>query len=114
MVGHASCDPHTPGPLRSRDCHVISSPQLSSSPPSLESYQTYLDHVKKAKEDPMFINTLYQRAVADHCLVVDLWKDYLAYLVALCLYNCIMNCIMLAMHFWRASVRSLIFRTYLE
>jgi hypothetical protein len=53
---------------------------LSSSPPSLESYQTYLDHVKKAKEDPMFFNTLYQRAVADHCLVVDLWKDYLTYL----------------------------------
>ena len=84
-----SCAPHTPGPLRSHDYHVTSSPQLSSSPPSLESYQTYLDHVKKAKDDPMFINTLYQRAVADHCLVVDLWKDYLTYLVyysVTCLY----------------------------
>ena len=32
----------------------------------------------------MFINTLYQRAVADHCLEVDLWKDYLTYLVRVC------------------------------
>ena len=29
----------------------------------------------------MFINTLYQRAVADHCLEVALWKEYLTYLV---------------------------------
>ena len=56
--------------------------QSAASPPSLESYRSYLGHVKKTKEDPMFINSLYQRAVADHCLDVELWKDYLTYLVS--------------------------------
>lgn len=61
--------------------------QASSTPPSLTDYQSYLAHSRKMDEDPMFTNTLYQRAVADHCLNVDLWKDYLTYLVRI--YYCL-------------------------
>lgn len=60
----------------------LSSIQVNSDPPSLESYRGYLDHLSATKEDLLLVNTLYQRAVAHHCLDVGLWRDYLQFLVS--------------------------------
>ena len=50
-------------------------------PPSLDTYRSYIARAKSNKEDGTFVNTLYQRAVAHHCLNADLWKEYITFLV---------------------------------
>ena len=60
----------------------VVAPQLSSDPPSIESYQSYLKQLKKVKEDSTLINTLYQRAVAHHPLNTSLWHEYTTFLVS--------------------------------
>ncbi|XP_064460497.1 squamous cell carcinoma antigen recognized by T-cells 3-like [Ornithodoros turicata] len=52
---------------------------LVGEPPALQSYLSYLDFEEK-EGDPARIQCLYERAVADHCLVPDLWKRYMTYL----------------------------------
>ena len=61
--------------------HTHTHTQDASDPPSLDSYYAYLSHLSTTKDDPTTINTLYQRAIAHHCLDLDLWKHYLKFLV---------------------------------
>ena len=56
-------------------------PQQSSTPPTLDSYRSYISHAKSTKADSTFLNTLYLRTVAHHCLDPELWKEYLTFLV---------------------------------
>ena len=51
-----------------------------TSSPSLETYRSYISRAKSNKEDGTFVNTLYQRAVAHHCLNAELWKEYITFL----------------------------------
>ncbi|KAL5475045.1 hypothetical protein EMCRGX_G027093 [Ephydatia muelleri] len=51
-----------------------------TSSPSLDTYRSYIARAKSNKEDGTFVNTLYQRAVAHHCLNADLWKEYITFL----------------------------------
>ena len=59
---------------------VPASNQSTSTPPSLDVYREYIAHELKGK-DLARISCIYMRALADHCLDVELWKEYLKYLV---------------------------------
>ena len=54
--------------------------QSASTPPSLAVYREYIAHELKGK-DLARISCIYMRALADHCLDVELWREYLKYLV---------------------------------
>ena len=43
-------------------------------------YKEYIAHELKGK-DLARISCVYMRALADHCLDVELWREYLKYLV---------------------------------
>ncbi|XP_037565878.1 squamous cell carcinoma antigen recognized by T-cells 3 isoform X2 [Dermacentor silvarum] len=47
--------------------------------PDLSTYLPYLEW-EQAQGDPARIQCLYERALAQHCLVADLWERYMAYL----------------------------------
>uniref|UniRef100_A0A131YJD3 Rna binding protein sart3 rrm superfamily n=1 Tax=Rhipicephalus appendiculatus TaxID=34631 RepID=A0A131YJD3_RHIAP len=47
--------------------------------PDLSLYLPYLEW-EQAQGDPARIQCLYERALAQHCLVADLWERYMAYL----------------------------------
>ncbi|KAG0416080.1 hypothetical protein HPB47_006756 [Ixodes persulcatus] len=48
--------------------------------PALSTYLSYLDF-EEAQGDPTRVQSLYERAISDHCLVPELWERYMAYLV---------------------------------
>ncbi|XP_077534992.1 spliceosome associated factor 3, U4/U6 recycling protein-like [Haemaphysalis longicornis] len=48
-------------------------------PPALSLYLPYLEW-EQGQGDPARIQCLYERALAQHCLVADLWERYMAYL----------------------------------
>ncbi|KAM7296825.1 squamous cell carcinoma antigen recognized by T-cells 3 [Ixodes scapularis] len=47
--------------------------------PALSTYLSYLDF-EEAQGDPTRVQSLYERAISDHCLVPELWERYMAYL----------------------------------
>jgi len=52
---------------------------LSKDDPSLEDFKAYTEFELKEK-DPARIQVIYERAVSVHCLVTQVWEDYLSYL----------------------------------
>ena len=46
----------------------------------LDQYKNYIEFELKNK-DPTRIHVIYERAITDNCLNVDLWKDYIKWLV---------------------------------
>ncbi|KAG0365729.1 Splicing factor [Gamsiella multidivaricata] len=57
--------------------------QLVSTNNGLEAFMSYLTHeLRKNKEQFTRIRTLYERAVAVHCLVPALWIDYVSFLMS--------------------------------
>lgn len=52
---------------------------LSKDDPSLEDYKAYTDFEIKEK-DPARIQMIFERAITAHCLVTQLWEDYISYL----------------------------------
>lgn len=54
--------------------------QLGAETPKLAEYQAYIDFEMKAG-DPARIQLIYERALAENCLVPDLWARYNQYLV---------------------------------
>lgn len=54
--------------------------QMVAETPKLAEYQSYIDFETKAG-DPARIQLTYERALAENCLVPDLWARYTQYLV---------------------------------
>ncbi|XP_030647557.1 spliceosome associated factor 3, U4/U6 recycling protein [Chanos chanos] len=52
---------------------------LVSEPPKLAEYQTYIDY-ELSDGDPARIQLVFERALAENCLVPDLWVKYTTYL----------------------------------
>ncbi|KAK6476443.1 squamous cell carcinoma antigen recognized by T-cells 3-like [Huso huso] len=52
---------------------------LVAEPPKLAEYQTYIDYELK-EGDPARIQTIFERAVAENCLVPDMWAKLTQYL----------------------------------
>lgn len=55
--------------------------KLVSEPPKLAEYQAYIDFELK-EGDPARVQIIFERALAENCLVPDLWIKYTAYLVS--------------------------------
>lgn len=51
----------------------------ASDPPHLEAYERYVEFEMRGNE-PVRIQCIFERALVDNCLVVDLWKKYIDYL----------------------------------
>uniref|UniRef100_A0A8C3KUI7 Spliceosome associated factor 3, U4/U6 recycling protein n=1 Tax=Calidris pygmaea TaxID=425635 RepID=A0A8C3KUI7_9CHAR len=58
---------------------ILETAQLGAEPPKLAEYQAYIDFEMKAG-DPARIQLIYERALAENCLVPDLWARYNQYL----------------------------------
>ncbi|KAF7687606.1 squamous cell carcinoma antigen recognized by T-cells 3 [Silurus meridionalis] len=52
---------------------------LMSEPPKLAEYQTYIEYEMK-EGDPARVQIIFERALAENCLVPDLWAKYTIYL----------------------------------
>ncbi|XP_043924344.1 squamous cell carcinoma antigen recognized by T-cells 3 isoform X2 [Protopterus annectens] len=52
---------------------------LIAEPPKLSEYQAYIDFEMK-EGDPLRIQLIFERAIAENCLVPDLWSRYTQYL----------------------------------
>jgi hypothetical protein len=55
--------------------------QMAAEPPKLAEYQTYIDYEQK-EGDPARIQIIFERALAENCLVPDMWAKYTKYLVS--------------------------------
>lgn len=60
---------------------MLSLSQLIAEPPKMSEYQTYIDFERK-EGDPARILIIFERALAENCLVPDLWAKYTSYLVS--------------------------------
>uniref|UniRef100_A0A8B9HC63 Spliceosome associated factor 3, U4/U6 recycling protein n=1 Tax=Astyanax mexicanus TaxID=7994 RepID=A0A8B9HC63_ASTMX len=58
---------------------ILSTLQLVSEPPKLAEYQGYIDYEMK-EGDPARVQIIFERALAENCLVPDLWAKYTTYL----------------------------------
>uniref|UniRef100_A0A8C3V568 Spliceosome associated factor 3, U4/U6 recycling protein n=1 Tax=Catharus ustulatus TaxID=91951 RepID=A0A8C3V568_CATUS len=58
---------------------ILETAQLGAETPKLAEYQAYIDFEMKAG-DPARIQLIYERALAENCLVPDLWARYNQYL----------------------------------
>lgn len=56
--------------------------QLVAEPPKLAEYQTYIDYELK-EGDPARVQIIFERALAENCLVPDMWAKYTKYLVSI-------------------------------
>lgn len=56
--------------------------QLVAEPPKLSEYQAYMDFELK-EGDPARIQITFERALAENCLVPDMWTKYTIYLVSI-------------------------------
>ena len=65
------------------ECTNIVSSQLDVEQDKLESYKTYLKREMEKNDDPSRVQCLFERAITDHCLKVDVWLRYGKYLVSL-------------------------------
>ncbi len=54
---------------------------MVSEPPKLAEYQAYIDFEMK-EGDPARVQIIFERALAENCLVPDLWIKYTMYLVS--------------------------------
>uniref|UniRef100_A0A8C7LF94 Spliceosome associated factor 3, U4/U6 recycling protein n=1 Tax=Oncorhynchus kisutch TaxID=8019 RepID=A0A8C7LF94_ONCKI len=52
---------------------------MAAEPPKLAEYQTYIDYEQK-EGDPARIQIIFERALAENCLVPDMWAKYTKYL----------------------------------
>uniref|UniRef100_A0A4W5NDR2 Spliceosome associated factor 3, U4/U6 recycling protein n=1 Tax=Hucho hucho TaxID=62062 RepID=A0A4W5NDR2_9TELE len=52
---------------------------MIAEPPKLAEYQTYIDYEQK-EGDPARIQIIFERALAENCLVPDMWAKYTKYL----------------------------------
>ncbi|XP_010894687.1 squamous cell carcinoma antigen recognized by T-cells 3 isoform X2 [Esox lucius] len=52
---------------------------IAAEPPKLAEYQTYIDYEQK-EGDPARIQIIFERALAENCLVPDMWAKYTKYL----------------------------------
>lgn len=55
--------------------------QMAAEPPKLAEYQTYIDY-EQMEGDPARIQIIFERALAENCLVPDMWAKYTKYLVS--------------------------------
>lgn len=62
--------------------HAVILLQLVAEPPKLSEYQTYIDFELK-EGDPAWIQITFERALAENCLVPDMWAKYTVYLVSI-------------------------------
>ncbi|XP_053181607.1 squamous cell carcinoma antigen recognized by T-cells 3 isoform X1 [Scomber japonicus] len=60
-------------------CKALEEPLLAAEPPKLTEYQTYIDFELK-EGDPPRIQITFERALAENCLVPDMWAKYNTYL----------------------------------
>ncbi|XP_026117265.1 squamous cell carcinoma antigen recognized by T-cells 3-like [Carassius auratus] len=60
-------------------CKPFEEALLVSEPPKLAEYQAYIDFEIK-EGDPARVQIIFERALAENCLVPDLWIKYTAYL----------------------------------
>ncbi|KAA0716719.1 Squamous cell carcinoma antigen recognized by T-cells 3 [Triplophysa tibetana] len=60
-------------------CKPYEEALLVSEPPRLTEYQAYIDFEMK-EGDPARVQIIFERALAENCLVPDLWIKYTAYL----------------------------------
>ena len=65
------------------ECTNIVSSQLDVEQDKLESYKTYLKREMEKNDDPARVQCLFERAITDHGLKVDVWLRYGKYLVSL-------------------------------
>ena len=65
------------------ECANVLSLQLDVEQDKLESYKTYLKREMERNDDPSRVQCLFERAITDHCLKVDVWLRYGKYLVSL-------------------------------
>lgn len=56
--------------------------QLVAEPPKLAEYQAYIDFELK-EGDPARVQIIFERTLAENCLVPDMWAKYTNYLVSL-------------------------------
>lgn len=56
--------------------------QLVAEPPKLAEYQAYIEFELK-EGDPARIQITFERALAENCLVPDMWAKYTTYLVSI-------------------------------
>uniref|UniRef100_A0A674BNS3 Spliceosome associated factor 3, U4/U6 recycling protein n=1 Tax=Salmo trutta TaxID=8032 RepID=A0A674BNS3_SALTR len=52
---------------------------MAAEPPKLAEYQTYIDY-EQMEGDPARIQIIFERALAENCLVPDMWAKYTKYL----------------------------------
>ncbi|XP_038059123.1 squamous cell carcinoma antigen recognized by T-cells 3-like isoform X2 [Patiria miniata] len=64
-----------------KNCHPHEQQLLKAEPPNHEVYRAYLEY-EKSEGNPARIQCLYERALTDNCLQIELWKDYTKYLDA--------------------------------
>uniref|UniRef100_A0A672P5G3 Spliceosome associated factor 3, U4/U6 recycling protein n=1 Tax=Sinocyclocheilus grahami TaxID=75366 RepID=A0A672P5G3_SINGR len=60
-------------------CKPVEEALLVSEPPKLAEYQAYIDFEMK-EGDPARVQIIFERALAENCLVPDLWFKYTTYL----------------------------------
>uniref|UniRef100_A0A3B4YS52 Spliceosome associated factor 3, U4/U6 recycling protein n=1 Tax=Seriola lalandi dorsalis TaxID=1841481 RepID=A0A3B4YS52_SERLL len=60
-------------------CKPFEESMLVAEPPKLSEYQTYIDFELK-EGDPARIQITFERALAENCLVPDMWAKYTTYL----------------------------------
>lgn len=60
-------------------CKAFEESLLVAEPPKLAEYQTYIDFELK-EGDPARIQMVFERALAENCLVPDMWAKYTKYL----------------------------------
>lgn len=56
--------------------------QLVAEPPKLAEYQAYIEFELK-EGDPARVQITFERALAENCLVPDMWTKYTTYLVSI-------------------------------
>uniref|UniRef100_A0A8C2E7M4 Squamous cell carcinoma antigen recognized by T-cells 3 n=1 Tax=Cyprinus carpio TaxID=7962 RepID=A0A8C2E7M4_CYPCA len=62
-----------------REFEIVILSTLVSEPPKLAEYQAYIDFEMK-EGDPARVQIIFERALAENCLVPDLWIKYTTYL----------------------------------
>lgn len=60
-------------------CKTFEEALLAAEPPKLAEYQVYIDYELK-EGDPARIQMIFERALAENCLVPDMWAKYTTYL----------------------------------
>lgn len=60
-------------------CKAFEEALLVAEPPKLAEYQAYIDYELK-EGDPARIQMIFERALAENCLVPDMWAKYTTYL----------------------------------